>query len=275
MIGRPRKLSLRRTLFLIPNMFTLGSVFCAFYAMLLAAQAMRPWDLWAAAWMIGFAGIFDGLDGRVARLTKTESQFGLQLDSIADAVAFGVAPAWLFYHWGLFELGFGGFLVAFVYAAAAMIRLARFNVTEIDLDADDPKPPYFVGLPTPGAAGFPVLLVAIHSSYLGEFLVKPSQQPMVAAIVLCFAALMVSNVRFANFKHIRWSRRTAFVVLLILGAMFYIGSATCLEIALASGFAGYVAFHLAAAAVAAERRLFGKKATVDDEAHCPEPDGMS
>lgn len=209
--------------------------------------------------MIGFAGIFDGMDGRVARLTKTESQFGLHLDSIADAVAFGVAPAWLFYHWGLSELGFGGFLVAFAYAAAAMIRLARFNVTQIDLDSDEPAPRYFTGLPTPGAAGLPVLLVAIHSSYLGGFLVEAEKQPLIAAMVLLFAVLMVSNIRFANFKHIRRSKGNALVFLLMVGVLFYIGSRTCPEVGLASGFAVYVAFYLAAAAVAAERRLFGKR----------------
>ena len=246
-------------------MFTLGSVFCAFYSMLLASQATRPWDLWAAAWMIGFAGIFDGMDGRVARLTKTESQFGLQLDSIADAVAFGVAPAWLFYHWGLFDLGFVGFLVAFIYAAAAMLRLARFNVTQLDLDSDEPAPKYFSGLPTPGAAGIPVLLVAIHSSYLGQFLVHADRQPMVAAIVVFFALLMVSNLRFANFKHLRRSKRTALVILVGAGAMTYVGASTCLEIGLASGFASYVALHLAAAAVAAERRLFGRKPIIEDD----------
>ena len=250
-------------------MFTLGSVFCAFYSMLLASQATRPWDLWAAAWMIGFAGIFDAMDGRVARLTKTESQFGLQLDSIADAVAFGVAPAWLFYHWGLFELGFTGFLVAFVYTAAAMLRLARFNVVQMDLDPDAPALRYFTGLPTPVAAGIPALLVATHSSYMGGFLVETEGQPVVAGIVVFFALLMVSNVRFANFKHLRRSKRTVLVIIAGTGAMVFVGSNTCLEIGLASGFAGYIALHLAAAAVTAERRLFGRAVTIADEEDLP------
>lgn len=262
MARRQRKLSLRKTLFILPNLFTLGSVFCAFNSMLLASQAQTPWDFWAAAWMIGFAGILDGADGRVARLTKTQSEFGLQLDSLADAVAFGVAPAWLFYHWGLAELGLGGLFVAFAYAAAAMIRLARFNVVS---SGDDHDPRYFVGLPTPGAAAIPVLCVAIHASFLGNFGVEESGQPLVVAMILLFALLMVSNIKFASFKTMRKSKRNAVIILSIIGAMAYIGTLTSLEVGMISGFAGYVAFHLAAAAVSLEKRIRTGRATLADE----------
>lgn len=260
---RNRRLSLRKTLFILPNLFTLGSTFCAFNAMLLASQATRPWDFWAAAWMIGFAGILDGVDGRVARLTRTQSEFGMQLDSLADAIAFGVAPAWLFYHWGLNHLGGFGLFCAFAYAACAMIRLARFNVTHVADEEVDHR--FFQGLPTPAAAGFPVLAAAIHSEYLGNVGVAASAQPMVAAMVLGFGFLMVSNIRFASFKGVRWSKRNLFVFVAIFGSVTYLSMVTTLDIGLAAGFAGYVAFHLAVSAVKLERRLFGRKAVEDDE----------
>lgn len=259
---RRRRVSLRKALFVLPNLFTLGATFCGFYAMLLASHSERAWDLWAAAWLIVCAIFFDGVDGRVARLTRTQSRFGLELDSLSDAVAFGVAPAWLVYHWGLFALWPLGFLVAFAFAAGTAIRLARFNV--IAQDEGDPR--YFVGLPAPMGAALVAGMVGVHS--LHAYRVPPASQGLVAAVVLFVALLMVSNIRFRSFKKLRLTRRTLAAVGTLVLAVTWVAALTSVEAGLTAGVAGYVAFHLASAAVHLERRLRGRRvvaAEVDED----------
>jgi CDP-diacylglycerol---serine O-phosphatidyltransferase len=254
---RRRRVSLRKALFVLPNLFTLGATFCGFYSMLLASQAERPWDFWAAAWLIVFAIVLDGMDGRVARLTRTQSRFGLELDSLSDTVAFGVAPAWLVYHWGLSHLWPVGFLIAFAFAAATAIRLARFNV--IAQDEGDPR--YFVGLPSPMGAALIAGMVGVSS--LGALRAPEGSQWLVAAVVLTVALLMVSNIRFHSFKKLRRSPRTFVAVGTLLGAVAYVSILTSLEAGLTAGVTGYVAFHLAGAAVHLERRLRGRRPVLD------------
>lgn len=258
----PNNFQLRKTLFILPNLFTLGATFCALYSMLLASQATRPWDFWAAGWMIGLAGLLDGVDGRVARLTQTQSRFGLQIDSLADAISFGVAPAWLFYHWGLSGLWPVGFVIAFLYMAAAIIRLARFNLLSEDGAYDNR---YFMGLPTPMAAAVPTCMVLVQSVYFQRFGVAGSGQLLVAGMVLFMALMMVSNIRFWAFRGLRMTRRNTALLIAALGAFVYISTATCLEMGLLAGFAGYVALHLAIVAVHFERRLTGKRPRDDEE----------
>ncbi len=118
----------RRLMFVLPNLFTLTSIFCGFYAITLCAGEATAAQLYQAALAIFFAMFFDGFDGRVARLTKTQSFFGTELDSLADIVSFGVAPAVLVYKWALMPLGFIGMFVSFCYVACGALRLARFNV---------------------------------------------------------------------------------------------------------------------------------------------------
>src|SRR5579871_3356115 len=127
-------MNLRKTFFILPNLFTLASVFCGFFAITLCSAQPSIEQLYQAAIAICFAFFFDLTDGRVARLTKTQSDLGLQLDSLADLLSFGCAPALLVYKWGLSRFGLWGVVIAFVYVAAAALRLARFNVLAMRAD---------------------------------------------------------------------------------------------------------------------------------------------
>src|SRR3982751_4606403 len=121
-----RKFDLKKTLFLLPNLITLSSIFCGFDSIPLSARAQNADDFYRASILLVFALLFDMLDGRVARLTKTQSSFGLQIDSLADLVSFGVAPALLVYKWSLVQLGTAGIVIAFAFTGAGAVRLARF-----------------------------------------------------------------------------------------------------------------------------------------------------
>src|SRR5689334_6823759 len=125
---RRRKFDLQRAMFVLPNLFTVSSIFCGFYAITLCLDAPEPIHLYNAALAIFFGMFFDMADGRVARLTKTQSDFGVQLDSLADVVSFGVAPAVLLWRWALSSLGITGLVIGFIYVACGALRLARFNV---------------------------------------------------------------------------------------------------------------------------------------------------
>src|SRR6185503_14849392 len=147
-----KPMNLRKTLFILPNLFTLSSVFCGFFAITLCTGGTRSVDaLYQAAVAICFAFFFDLADGRVARLTRTQSNLGLQLDSLADVVSFGVAPALLVYKWGLTRFGIYGVFIAFLFCGAAALRLARFNVLAMQHDSAKPGK-FIVGLPVPAAA---------------------------------------------------------------------------------------------------------------------------
>ena len=126
--ARGVRVNLQKSLFILPNLFTLSSVLCGFYAILICTPDATNEDFYRASLLLVFAMFFDTIDGRVARLTNTQSAIGLQLDSLADVVSFGVAPAVLVYRWSLEEIGFLGLFFAFVYIACGAIRLARFNV---------------------------------------------------------------------------------------------------------------------------------------------------
>lgn len=187
-----------KLLFVLPTLITLSSLFCGFYAILQCATAL-PSDSGAlarAALAIFFALFFDGLDGRVARLTKTQSAFGVQIDSLVDLVSFGAAPAVLIYRWALEPLGWVGVAVAFAFLACGALRLARFNIMA---ESDDGPKHHFIGLPIPGGAGLLALVVLVHQQDPGA-LVRNSEG--VALLVGVLAYLMVSNIRYRNFKHV-------------------------------------------------------------------------
>lgn len=214
---RPRRAP-RKTLFLLPNLITLSSIFCGFDAVRLSASARSDDDFQRAALLILFAMLFDALDGRVARMTRTESAFGLQLDSLADLVSFGVAPAVLVYQWALHRLGLAGVLGGFVFAACGAIRLARFNVLAMDEAGRASTPPrYIVGLPVTGAAGSLVAIVITHRVADGQ-LGGAGAAPAVLATTLLLSLLMVSTVRFRSFKDLRLDARTALSVALVVGS---------------------------------------------------------
>jgi CDP-diacylglycerol--serine O-phosphatidyltransferase len=218
-------MNLRKTFFILPNLFTLSSVFCGFLAITLAAsvhgrEAGSLDTLFQAAVAICFAFFFDLADGRVARLTKTQSELGLQLDSLADVISFGAAPALLVYKWGLTRFGLWGIIIGFVFCGAAALRLARFNVLAMRSHQAGDKPGKFIlGLPVPVAASVLVSLVVLnHQLRLGDDYAMIGQASL-AVLVLVLSYLMVSRIRFRSFKDLHWSRRTAFGLLAVLAGI--------------------------------------------------------
>ncbi len=214
------KLDLRKTLFLLPNMITLSSVFCGFDAIRLSATAQGDDDYYRASLLLVFALFFDMLDGRVARLTKTQSAFGLQIDSLADAISFGVAPALLVYKWSLWQRPTLGLIAAFMFAAAGVVRLARFNVLSMGEKGAPTKPgKYIVGLPVPGAAGILISLVLANHAMGDELrLHGPRYVWAMVGLTMFLSFLMVSTIKFRSFKDLRLNVRTLLLVAFAVGS---------------------------------------------------------
>src|SRR5436190_22249305 len=177
----------RRGAYLLPSMFTLANMFSGYACIV---YAMRG-ELEKAAPLIGLAVIVDMLDGRVARMTGTTSQFGIEFDSLADVISFGVAPAIMAFQWGLQPLGRIGWAAGFVFVAGAAIRLARFNIQTGSIDKK-----YFVGLPSPAAAAVPATTIFLYP----EGFRSPLAALAVLALVIVPGLLMVSTIRFYSFK---------------------------------------------------------------------------
>jgi CDP-diacylglycerol---serine O-phosphatidyltransferase len=209
----------RKSFYILPNLFTLACVLCGFVSLSLSAGgADDEKQLYLAALAICFGFFFDTFDGRVARLTKTQTDLGRDLDSLADVITFGAAPALLVYKWGLTSFGRLGVLVAGLFVCAGALRLARFNVlSRREEAAAAGKPPgkYIVGLTIPTAASVLVFMVIV-SHNAGSF--RLVSETGTVFIVLVLSALMVSRVRFRSFKDLRLTGRTVGVVLLIGGA---------------------------------------------------------
>jgi len=192
---------LRRGVYLLPSLFTLGNMFCGYLCILYAIRG----EFERAAPFIGLAVVLDMLDGRIARMTKTESAFGLEFDSLADVISFGVAPAVLVFAWGLAPLQRLGWAAGFIYVAATAIRLARFNIqTGTNVDKR-----YFVGLPCPAAAAIPASTVFFYS----EGFKQPHTALIALAIVLVPAFVMVTTIRFRSFKTLDLHARRSYKVL--------------------------------------------------------------
>ncbi|WP_437285992.1 CDP-diacylglycerol--serine O-phosphatidyltransferase [Sorangium sp. So ce406] len=239
--GRPALVS-RRVLYLLPNLITLSSVFCGFDAVRRSASARSDEDFERAALLILFAMLFDTLDGRVARMTRTESAFGLQLDSLADLVSFGVAPALLVYQGSLHRLGPVGVMGAFVFTACGAIRLARFNVLATrDAGRAAPPPKYIVGLPVTGAAGLLVAIVMTEGAAGGQ-LGGAGAAPAVFAATLLVSLLMVSTIRFRSFKDLRLEPRTALVLAFALGSSALASARWAPGVVVVGLIGGYVLF---------------------------------
>ena len=220
-------MNLRKTFFILPNLFTLANIFCGFFAIALSAGATNALQLYQASLAIVFGFFFDLFDGRVARLTKTQSELGIQLDSLADVITFGAAPAMLVYKWGLTKFGLWGIFVAFLFLASAALRLARFNVLsararqrhrQVDTGENNTQrradTRYFVGLSTPAAAAVIVSLVVVHYRVGGQHFVYG--QGAIALLVIVLSYLMISRVRFRTFKDFRVTRRSAGVVFVLV-----------------------------------------------------------
>ncbi|MBI5510921.1 MAG: CDP-diacylglycerol--serine O-phosphatidyltransferase [Deltaproteobacteria bacterium] len=202
--------NLGKAVFVLPNLFTLSSIFCGFYAIILAGQEPAPEQLYRASVAVFFGVFFDMADGRVARLTRTQSAFGVQLDSLADLGTFGVAPAVILYHWALESMGLLGVAAAFVYVACGAMRLARFNV----LAARSPGPmKYFIGVPIPTAAGVLLALVMFHQR---TFATPPGHVESILVLVLIVSYLMISNVRYRTFKDLRPTRKSLTIIFTLL-----------------------------------------------------------
>lgn len=209
-------LRLRRGIHILPSLFTTGGVFCGFYAFIAVANER----FYVAAWAIVIATVFDMLDGRIARLTKTTSAFGLQYDSIADVISFGMAPAFLVYSWVLKPFGRMGWMAAFLYLLCGALRLARFNVTKPDL-----KDNQFIGLPIPAAAAMIASIVIVFGGIID------TRPILMAAVVYFLAFLMVSNIRYPSFKKLELRQRVTFTRFLFVVLLFYV-FATIPQIAL-------------------------------------------
>jgi CDP-diacylglycerol--serine O-phosphatidyltransferase len=204
----------RRGIYLLPNLFTTAALFAGFYAIV---QAMNQ-RFEQAAVALFVAMVLDGLDGRVARLTRTQSAFGAEYDSLSDMVCFGAAPALIMYEWALKDLGRFGWISAFVYCVGAALRLARFNT---NIDVVDKR--YFQGLPSPAAAALCAGLVWV----IDDFGIQRADVIRgIAAVTALFAGItMVSNVPFYSFKDINLRRSVPFwAVLLVVFVMILISS---------------------------------------------------
>jgi CDP-diacylglycerol--serine O-phosphatidyltransferase len=215
---KKRRFELRKTLFILPNLITLSSIFCGFESIRRSAHAQTEDDFYRAALLIVFAMFFDMLDGRVARATKTQSAFGLQIDSLADVVSFGVAPSMLVHEWTLSRFGLLGTVASFVFCACGAIRLARFNVLSMG-DAGKPTKPskFIVGLPIPGAAGILVAIIVANHAVAGE-IGRPEYAIAILVTTLILSMLMVSTVHFRSFKEIKPNLRTVVFIAFIVGS---------------------------------------------------------
>lgn len=193
----------RQTIFLLPGLLTTGNLLCGFYAIVLTLDGRHQWA--ALALFIGM--ILDMLDGKVARLTRTTTQFGVEFDSLADVVSFGVAPGLLLYSWALQPLGRVGAGAAFLYVICGALRLARFNVLTGVTDRR-----YFIGLPIPGAAGVVAATVVFFETSQFE---RPWLVVLAGGTYL-LAFLMISNIRYYSFKEFNFAKRHPFGVLLVV-----------------------------------------------------------
>lgn len=239
------RFDLKKTLFILPNLFTLSSIFCGFFAIVACTTVdgssgeTATEDFYKAALLIVFAMFFDVIDGRVARLTKTESAFGVQIDSLADVVSFGVAPAILVYRWSLQQLGTPGLIVSFAYLACGAIRLARFNVLAMAPSGAPKKPgKYIVGLPIPGAAGVLVSIIVANFAVTGSLQSSPE---LILTVVIALSFFMVSTVPFRSFKDIKLSWRSVVFVAVTIASSAVVAVQFHPSFALVWLIVGYVA----------------------------------
>ncbi len=216
----------RPGIFLLPNLLTTIGLFFGFYAVVTSMSGRFE----AAAVAIFIAMIFDGLDGRVARLTNTQSEFGAEYDSMADIVSFGVAPAIIAFNWALKDMGKIGWLAAFIFVAGGALRLARFN-TQVGI-ADKR---YFQGLAIPAAAGVLAAMVWVGAEYQVE---GADVSYLVCFVTIAMGLLMVSNFRYSSFKDVDWQSKVSFVVVLVFVMMFVVIASSPAEMLLLI-FAGY------------------------------------
>ena len=216
-----RSRRLRRGIFLLPSLFTVGNLLCGYYAVVASLMGTRD-DFDHAAKAIGFAILFDSMDGRVARMTGTNTEFGVQFDSLADVVSFGIAPAVLAYSWGLRsltsqdtvkieQLGEMAWVLCLGFLVCCAWRLARFNVQGMAPGGSK----FFVGMPTPAAAGLIAAIVHGFKSPLQDWRWSTAWFLLTAAL----GALMTSTIRYYSFKDLPWKRRQPSLTIVLLVVM--------------------------------------------------------
>ncbi|MEK6704247.1 MAG: CDP-diacylglycerol--serine O-phosphatidyltransferase [Bdellovibrionota bacterium] len=214
----------------MPNFITTANMFCGFYSVIASIQK----DFTTAAWAIIAAAVFDMMDGRIARLAKATSRFGVEYDSLSDLISFGFAPAILLFQWALSPFGRIGWLASFLFLVCGALRLARFNVNTAMI-----RKAYFQGLPIPMGAGVAATLVIFCQAL--EFTM--SQTIIVPILTLSLASLMISTIPFPSFKELNWRSRTSFGYL-ILGVLIMILIAVRPEVTLFLILTFYVAVSL-------------------------------
>jgi CDP-diacylglycerol--serine O-phosphatidyltransferase len=236
-----------RGIYLLPNLFTTANLFAGFYSIINSISAQSAGDPREASKYFAYAAIaifvamiLDSLDGRVARMTNTQSAFGAEYDSLSDMVAFGVAPALLAFGWALGDMGKVGWMVAFIYVAGAALRLARFNT---QVGTADKR--YFIGLASPAAAGVVAGTVWAFSDYG----IQGSKMSFLVALLVAAAGmLMVSNIKYNSFKELDLKGRVPFVailaVVLVFAVVFSDPPRILLLIFLAYAFSGPVQYLL-------------------------------
>jgi CDP-diacylglycerol--serine O-phosphatidyltransferase len=225
---------LRKGMYILPSLFTTANIAAGYYAILQVTHAVasEPWHFDNAAKAIGFAVLFDGLDGRIARMTRTSSDFGKELDSLADVITFGVAPAMLAWMWGFRQLPVYlasneligkliqlGAIASFLFLMAGASRLARFNITSNPQPSNPGRPgkKYFVGMPIP--AGADIIAAVVHFSE-GEPISVWWTSITWLLMIVTVGYLMVSTWRFYSFKDIDFRSRQPFRLVILLGALF-------------------------------------------------------
>jgi CDP-diacylglycerol--serine O-phosphatidyltransferase len=260
-------MNLSNAKYILPNLVTLSSGFAAFCAIVRTAQATDAAGLTQAVWLLALSMFLDGCDGRVARATKSQSEFGVQLDSLADGIAFGIAPAFLLYRWAFENSGLGlmGLLIPFLFGAAGILRLARFNVLAAK---DKGSSDHFVGLPIPLAAGALLSVILTHLSLTGKMETAAPWSAALITVVLSF--LMVSTVRYRTFK--KSGRKTSLILVSLLLSALVASVVFNPGLPFALLFAGYILVGLTESAVEIGRRRAARhEDELEDELEDEEP----
>lgn len=196
-------------LYILPNLFTAGSIFFGILSVIWASKGIYE----GACWMVLLSMVLDGLDGRVARLTNTSSKFGVEFDSLADIVAFGVAPALLLWFYVGMDYGRYGVVVSAMFVIFGAIRLARFNIS-----TGSSEPGVFIGLPIPSAAAIVVLWILIDLQY--HFFTQIQMPYLLLCLGFIAGILMVSNIRYPSFKKLKWNLKVFVLAVIILATAY-------------------------------------------------------
>ncbi len=199
----------RRGIYILPSTFTIGNIFCGFYSIIASFKG----DFYTAALLIGIAFVLDSLDGRIARLTHSCSAFGLEFDSLADIISFGVAPSVLIFSWAFISLGRVGWLTSLIFIICGAMRLARFNIQKSPVDTR-----YFVGLPIPATAFFLATLVF----YYPQRIENQIASIFIMALVYLVSFLMISKLRYRSFKDIDFRKRKSYFIIIIIALFFWL-----------------------------------------------------